>query len=243
MCSPELSPVLAKLFNLCLADSVFPSSWKVASVVAIFKGAGARSDSANYCPISLLPVISKIFECFVQQQLLGFLEDNDLLNDCQYGFRHSRSTGDLLSVITNHLNMALDRRGEARVVVLDISKAFDKVWHTGLLHKLHSYGVSGRMLAIISAFLSNRKLKVVLEGQSSPTRSINSGVPQGSVLGPSLFLVYMNDLPDVILSQLAMYADDSTLYCVSSNSSSTSHGGVGASLNKDLENALKWGNN
>ena len=82
------------------------------------------------------------------------------------------------------------------------------------------------MLAISSAFLSNRKLKVVLEGQSSPTRSINSGVPQGSVLGPSLFLVYMNDLPDVILSQLAMYADDSTLYCVSSNSSSTSRGGV-----------------
>ena len=100
----------------------------------IFEGAGARSDSANYRPISLLPVISKIFEYFVNQQLLGFLED-DLLNDCQYGFRHFHSTGDLLSVITDHFNMALDRRGEARVVALDISKAFDKVWHTGLLHK------------------------------------------------------------------------------------------------------------
>ncbi len=131
---------------------------------------------------------------------------------------------------------------EARVVALDISKAFNKVWHTGLLHKLQSYGVSGRMLSIISAFLSNQKLKVVLEGQSSPTRSINAGVPQGSVLGPSLFLVNINDLPDKVLSQLAMYADDSTLYCVSPNCSNTSHCDVGVSLNNDLENVLKWGN-
>ena len=123
--------------------------------------------------------------------------------------------------------MALDRRGEARVVVLDISKAFDNVWYMACsTSSIHNYGVSERMLAIISAFLCNRKLKVVLEGQSSPTRSFNSGVPQGWVLGSSLFLVYINDLPDVILSQLAMYADDSTLYCVSSNSSSTSRGGV-----------------
>ena len=242
MCSPELSSVLAKLFNMCLSDSVFPSSWKVASVVPIFKGAGERSEPTNYRPISLLPIISKIFECFVNQQLMGYLEDNDLLTDCQYGFRHSRSTGDLLSLITDHLNRALDHRGEARVVALDISKAFDKVWHHGLLHKLKSYGVTGRMLSIISAFLSNRKLKVVLDGQSSPTCTVNSGVPQGSVLGPTLFLVYINDLPDNVLSQLAMYADDSTLYCVSPNSLYTSRSEVAASLDRDLEKVLRWGN-
>ena len=128
MCSPELSPIVAKLFSMCLAVSVFPSSWKVASVVPVFKGGGERSESTNYRPISLLPIISKIFECFVNQQLLGYLEGNDLLTDCQYGFCHSRSTGDLLSLITDHLNAALYRRGEARVVALDISKAFDKVW-------------------------------------------------------------------------------------------------------------------
>ena len=111
----------------------FPSSWKVASIVPVFKGVGERSESTNYRPISLLPIISKIFECFVNQQLLEYLEDNDL-TDCQYGFRHSRTT--------DHLNGALDRGGETRVVALDISKAFDKVWHTSLLHKLHSYGVS-----------------------------------------------------------------------------------------------------
>ena len=123
---------------MCLAVSVYPSSWKVASVVPVFNGAGEHSECTNYRPISLLPIISKIFECFVNQQLLGYLEDNDILTDCQYGFRHSRSTGDLLSLITDHFNGALDRRGEARVAALDISKAFDKVWHTGLLHKLQS---------------------------------------------------------------------------------------------------------
>ena len=88
MCSPELSPILAKLFNMCLAVSVFP--WKVASIVPVFNGVGEHSESTNYCPISLLPIISKIFECFVNQQLLGYLEDNDLITDCQYRFRHSR---------------------------------------------------------------------------------------------------------------------------------------------------------
>ena len=210
----------------------------MAAVVPVFKGAGERSESTNYRPIGLLPMISKIFECFVNQQLLGYLEDNDLLTDCQYGFRHSRSTGDLLSLITDHFNGALDRRVEARFVALDISKVFDKVWHTGLLHKLQSYGVSGRMLSIIPDFLSNRKLRVALEGQSSPTRYINSGVPQGSDLGPTLFLVYINDLPDKVLSQLAMYADDSTLYCISPNSSNTSRCEVAVSLNNDLESVI-----
>ena len=242
MCAPELSPVLTKLFNLCLSNSVFPSCWKIASVVPVFKGSGERSAPSNYRPISLLPIIGKIFECFLNQQLLGYLEDNDLLSDCQYGFRHSRSTGDLLSLITEHFNRALDRRGEARAVALDISKAFDKVWHRGLLHKLQSYGVSGRMWSTAASFLSNRKLKVVLEGQSSPTFSVNSGVPQGSVLGPTLFLVYINDLPDTVLSQLAMYADDSTLFAISPDSSNSSRRDVASALGQDLERVLNWGN-
>ena len=104
----------------------------------------------------------------------------------------------------DHFNRALELQGEARLVALDILKAFDKVWHKGLLHKLRWHCVSGVMHLIISAFLTNRKMKVVLEGQSSPTCSINSGVPQGSVIGPSLFLVYINYLPDDVLSQLAI---------------------------------------
>ena len=112
------------------------------------------------------------------------------------------------------------------------------MWHKDLLYKLQSYGVSGVMHSIISAFLTNHKMKVVPECQSSPTFSINSGVPQGSVLGPTLFLVYINDLPDNVLSQ---YADDSSLYCTSANSLNTVCNEVGVSPNDDLENVLKWG--
>ena len=112
---------------------------------------------------------------------------------------------------------ALELKGEARLVALDILKAFDKVWYKALLHKLQSYGVNGVMHSIILAFLTNHKMKVVLVGHSSHTCSINSGDSQGSVLGPTVFLVYRNDLPDNVLSQLAMYADDSSLYCTSAD--------------------------
>ena len=106
----------------------------------------------------------------------------------------------------------MDVSGETRVIALDISKAFDKVWHTGLLHKLKSYGVSGVFLDPIKSFLTDRKIKVVLDGRSSSCYFINAGVPQGSILGPTLFLIFINDLPDSILSKLSIYADDTTLY-------------------------------
>ena len=106
----------------------------------------------------------------------------------------------------------MDACGETRAIALDISKAFDKVWHAGLLHKLKAYGVSGLFLDIIKSFLSDRKIRVLLDGQSSSSYSINAGVPQGSVLGPTLFLIFINDLPDNILSKLAIYADDTTVF-------------------------------
>ena len=241
MCSPELSPVLSKLYNLCLSKSVFPSSWKMASVVPVFKGSGEKSDPANYRPISLLPIISKVFESVINQHLLGFLEDHSLLTDAQFGFRHSRSTGDVLALLTEHINKALDSRGEARVVALDISKAFDKVWHRGLVLKLKSYGISGKLLGTISDFLADRHITVVHEGHSSLTHSINAGVPQGSVLGPTLFLLYINDLPDRILSELAIYADDTTLFTVYRGSLSTSRSQASSALNQDLTNVVAWG--
>ena len=101
---------------------------------------------------------------------------------------------------------------ETHYIFQIISKAFDKVWHAGLLHKLKAYGVAGSILSILESFLKDRSLKVVLDGQSSPLYNINAGVPQGSVLGPTLFLVFINDLPDEVLSRIGIYADDTTLF-------------------------------
>ena len=107
---------------------------------------------------------------------------------------------------------AFNRSGTTRAVALDISKAFDRVWHTGLLHKFKSYGISVQIFGLISSFLSNRQLRVVLDGKSSQEYPVNAGVPQGSILGPTLFLLYINDLPDDVICNVAIYADDTTLY-------------------------------
>ena len=106
----------------------------------------------------------------------------------------------------------LGNSGATRAVALDISKGFDRVWHSSLLHKLKSYGISGQILGFISTFLSNRRLQVVLDGKSSQEYPVNAGVPQGSILGPTLFLLYINDLPDDVICDIAIYADDTTLY-------------------------------
>ena len=212
MCTPELAPVLTKLFKKCIKESCFPSCWKLPSVVPVFKNHGERSNAGNYRPISLLPVISKVFEILINSSIIKHLDSNNLLSDHQYGFRSSRSTADLLTVITERIHQTLDSSGESRAIALDISKAFDRVWHAGLLHKLKAYGISGSVLAIIKSFLSDRKIKVVLNGESSGEYAVNSGVPQGSVLGPILFLIFINDLPDDLMCRVGIFVDDTTLY-------------------------------
>ena len=240
-CCPEISSILSKLFNKLLTQSCFPSCWKVPNVIAAFKNSGDRSDSGNYRPISLLPIISKVFESLMASSIIRHMDSLKLFSDCQYGFRSSRSTADVLTVISERLSRVLEAGGRGRAVALDISKAFDKVWHAGLLHKLRGYGISGNLLDIIQSFLSNRQLKVVLDGQQSSCYSINAGVPQGSVLGPILFLVFINDLPDDLLSQIAIYADDTTVYDCRENTDEFSMCEQAGSLQLDLEDIVEWG--
>ena len=122
-----------------------------------------------------------------------------------------QSTGDLLTVVSDRIAGAFNRFGANRAVALDKSKACDRVWHAGLLHKLGSYGISGQIFGLIS-FLSNRQLQVVLDGKTSQEYPVNAGVPQGSILGPTLFILYINDFPDYFICNIAVYADDITLY-------------------------------
>ena len=211
-CEPELSYILAELFNKCLKESCFPDCWKVLSVVPVFKNVGEKSTAKNYRPVSLLSVVSKVFEKLLNNRIVDHLEKCGLFSDFQYGFRSSRSTADLLTVVSDRIARAFNRSGASRAVALDISKAFDRVWHADLVHKLKSYGISGQIFSLISSFLSNRRLRVVLDGKSSQEYPVNAGVPQGSILGPTLFLLYINDLPDDVICDIAIYADDTTLY-------------------------------
>ena len=129
-----------------------------------------------------------------------------------------------------------------RAVALDISKAFDRVWHAGLLHKLKSYGISGPTFSLISSFLSNRRLRVVLDGKSSQEYPVNVGVPQGSILGPTLFLLYINDLPDDVICNIAAYADDTTLYSRCDWASDLwQQLELASELESDLQDMVDWG--
>ena len=162
----------------------------------------------NYHPVSLLSVVSKGFEKLVNNRIVDHLEKYGLFSDFPHGFRSPRSTADLLTVVPDRIARAFNRSGATQAVAPDISKAFDRVWHASLLHKLKSYGISGQIFRLISSFLSNRQLWVVLDRKLSQEYPVNAGVLQEFILRPALFLLYINDLPDVVICNIAIYADD-----------------------------------
>ena len=144
--------------------------------------------------------------------------------------------------MSDRIARAFNRSGATRAVALDISKTFDRVWHAGLLHKLKSYGISGQIFGLISSFLSNRRLRVVLDGKSSQEYQVNAGVPQGSILGPTLFLLYINDLPDDVICNIAIYADNTTLFSKCDQASDLwQQLELVSELESDLRNTVYWG--
>ena len=156
-------------------------------MVPVFKNVGERSTAKNYLPVSLLSVVSKVFQKLVNNRIFVHLEKCGLFSDFQHGFRSSQSTADLLTVVSDIIARAFNRSGATRGVGLDISKVFDRLWHAGLLQKLNSYGISGQIFGLISSCLSNKRLRVVLDGKSSQEYLVNTGVPQGSILGSDTF--------------------------------------------------------
>ena len=173
-----------------MSSGVFPCQWKFANVIPLFKK-DDRQSKLDYLPVSLLCSLSKILEKIVFIRLYNFLLEIGCLNLLQSGFHPGDSTVNQLIYLVHQIYQAVEDGKEVRMVFLDISKAFDKVWHKGLLYKLKSVGIRGALLSWFESYLSNLQQRVVLHGQSSDWRQIEAGVPQGSVLGPLLFLIYI----------------------------------------------------
>ena len=221
----------------------FPGCWKVSLVVHVFKKVGERCAAKHYHPVSLLSVVSKVFENekLVNNRTVDHLEKCGLFSDFQCGFRSSRSTAYLLTVVSDRIARVFNRSGATPAVALDISKAFDIVWHAGLLQKVRSYRISGQIFGLISSFLSNRQLLVVLHGKSSQEYPVNAGVPEGSILGPTLFLLSINDLPDDVIRNIAIYAND-TLYSKCDQASNLwQQLELASELESDLRDTVDWG--
>ena len=224
-----------QLFNLSLSLGRFPDSWKIARVAPIFKD-GATDNKSNYRPISVLPVISRLFEKLIFDQLYDYLNRNQLIFLLQSAIRKLHSVLTCLLKSTNDWYLNIDKGNYTAAVFIDLKKAFDTVDHEILLNKLNYYGVKGKELSWFRSYLFNRKQFYRVNGHSSVTEGVDCGVPQGSCLGPLLFLVYMNDLPYCLkTADVAMYADDTTIYY-----SSPSMNDINTAINADLEALRGW---
>ena len=225
---------LTMLLNRSLNEMKFPTSWKVANVTPIFKK-GERDLCGNYRPVSLLSCVGKIMEKCVQIHVFNFLKSQNLLTTCQSGFIPGDSTVYQLLAMYDDFCKALDDKITTQSVFFDISKAFDKVWHQGLIHKLHCIGIRGALLCWFTDYLRDRRQAVVIKGKSSTYRPIKAGVPQGSVLGPLLFLVYINDIVKNIDSTVKLFADDTSMYLSLGDTVERSR-----LLNSDLRKIINW---
>ncbi|MES9994044.1 MAG: reverse transcriptase family protein [Candidatus Thiodiazotropha sp.] len=230
----ELSSPFCSLFNQSLSTGIVPSSYKEANVCPVPK-TGDLSKASNYRPISLLNSEAKLFEKLIFKYLFNHFRDNNLLSSLQSGFLPGDSTVNQLTYLYNTFSEALDCGKEVRAVFCDISKAFDRVWHAGLLHKLEAAGVTGEVLNWFKNYLSDRKQRVILPGVTSDWASIRAGVPQGSILGPLLFLLYINDIVTDIGSNIRLFADDTSLFIIVENPLTAAE-----FLNTDLEKITQW---
>jgi hypothetical protein len=230
-----LSKILCKLFSLSLLKCQFPLNWKQANVTPVHKK-NNKNDISNYRPISLLCTTSKVFEKIIFKHIYNHLKDNYVLTDFQSGFLPGRSTTTQLIDVYHTLCQSIDNEKEVRVVFLDIKKAFDRVWHKGLICKLHQAGISGNLLSWLESYLKNRQQRVVINGQSSQWGDIPAGVPQGSVLGPLLFLLYINDIVHEIQNcNIRLFADDTCLFIEVNNRDEAAN-----YINEDLERIQRW---
>ena len=232
----SIVPSLTRLINLSFEKSIVPDNWKMANVIPIHKK-DDKDVVSNYRPISLLPAISKIMERIVFKKVYNFFHTNGLLTKHQSGFRPGDSTINQLAYLYHTFCDALDKKKDVRIVFCDVSKAFDKVWHRGLIYKLRKIGITGNLLKWFEDYLNNRKQRVIIKGQCSEWGFIKAGVPQGSVLGPLLFLVYINDLAEQVQCEIKLFADDTSLFIALDDPQAAAD-----ALNNDMEQISIYAN-
>ena len=225
------------LFNASLEQKCFPNCWKRANVIPIFKGKGEQTVVTNYRPVSLTSCVSKIFEKLIYKRLYNHLLDINFLYKFQSGFLPGHSTTCQLIELCHSLSLALDNQMETSIVFCDISKAFDRVWHRGLLLKLGRCGVEGELYDWFVSYLHNRTQRVCVDGQYSEWGLTSAGVPQGSVLGPILFLIFINDITTGTATNFRIFADDAS-YFHSSRTSATNH----VVMQNDTDSVANWAN-
>ena len=216
-CSSALAMPLAYIYNKCLETSYVPHIWQTAYVTPVFKK-GDTTNPQNYRPISLTCTLCKIMECVIKDNIVDFLLKTNVVTSQQHGFIKKRSTKTNLMETISDWSVALTTNSATDVIYIDFTRAFDSVVHSKLLLKLRHYGIDGNLLNWIASFLSNRTQRVVLNNCFSKSSPVLSGVVQGSVLGPVLFLVFTNDLVSACkgLCKMILFADDTKLYAVTS---------------------------
>ena len=231
----EISKPLAFIINKSLSIGTVPNLWKTSKVTPLHKS-DSKSDFNNYRPISVLPCLSKILERIVHRQISGYLEKHCLLRDSQFGFRPRRSTELACTLLLDDIRKNMDNGLLTGAIFLDLSKAFDTVSHSFLLSKLPSYGIIGNELSWFESYLFNRKQHVLYDGCLSNEFPVYRGVPQGSILGPTLFLLHLDDIDRCLCHcKIVKYADDTVIYATEKDSEP-----IQKKLNVDISKVYNW---
>ena len=235
--SNELSLPLSLIFPKSLSEGELPQDWKDAIITPLHKKE-EKEIASNYRPISLTSIVCKVMESIIKDDILAYMVSNKLLTNLQHGFVPGKSCQSNLLLILNFLTESIENGTDADLVYLDFAKVFDSVPHNKLICKLHNYGISGNLLLWITNFLSHRRQQVRVNSTLSNWENVTSGVPQGSVFGPVLFTIYINDLPTDILALLCFFADDTKL--MQKPISTTSHNKLQDDINRLIEWSKKW---
>ena len=231
--SMPISKPLSIIFNKSLEEGRIPNDWKMANVKPLHKK-GAKNQVSNYRPVSLTVICCKVMERIIRNEMINYLENNDFLSKDQHGFRSGRSCSTQLLETLELWSGFIENGRSVDCIYLDFAKAFDKVPHSRLANKLKAYGFRGNLLNWLTDFVNDRKQRVVINGVSSDIEFVKSGIPQGSVLGPTLFVIYINDLPETVKTYVKIFADDTKIFNAINSSEDNDM------LQEDISNLVNW---